>query len=118
MYCKNCGKKIANDSTFCQYCGTKMAHNHTPCLDEQDLTTNTHESKHDKSIYGDNRSLIHTTTKNEKFDWTIVAVIILAIIGVFCGILFWDWIRENYPIAFIVLFGIPFIGHVIKDMLD
>lgn len=22
MYCKNCGKEIADDSKFCQYCGT------------------------------------------------------------------------------------------------
>lgn len=22
MYCKNCGKQIADDSKFCKYCGT------------------------------------------------------------------------------------------------
>ncbi len=24
MYCKHCGKQIADDSTFCQYCGGKQ----------------------------------------------------------------------------------------------
>lgn len=24
MYCKDCGKEIANDSKFCQHCGTKQ----------------------------------------------------------------------------------------------
>ena len=24
MYCKHCGKQIADDSTFCQYCGGKV----------------------------------------------------------------------------------------------
>lgn len=24
MYCKECGKQIANDSKFCPYCGTKL----------------------------------------------------------------------------------------------
>lgn len=24
MYCKHCGKQIADDSSFCQYCGEKV----------------------------------------------------------------------------------------------
>lgn len=24
MYCKHCGKQIADDSAFCQYCGGKV----------------------------------------------------------------------------------------------
>ena len=24
MYCKYCGKEIANDSVFCQFCGKKL----------------------------------------------------------------------------------------------
>ena len=24
MFCKNCGKEIANDAAFCPYCGTKI----------------------------------------------------------------------------------------------
>ncbi|MFW5573382.1 MAG: zinc-ribbon domain-containing protein [Prevotella sp.] len=27
MYCKHCGKQIADDSTFCQYCGGKVDYN-------------------------------------------------------------------------------------------
>lgn len=36
MYCKHCGKQIADDSSFCQYCGGKLdnstaGHKDTPC---------------------------------------------------------------------------------------
>ena len=27
MYCKHCGKEIADDSTFCQHCGKQIAEN-------------------------------------------------------------------------------------------
>lgn len=29
MKCNNCGREIANDSTFCEYCGIKIAHKET-----------------------------------------------------------------------------------------
>lgn len=29
MYCKECGKKIDDDSKFCQYCGTRLGGNDT-----------------------------------------------------------------------------------------
>lgn len=27
MYCKGCGKEVADDSKYCQYCGIKLTNN-------------------------------------------------------------------------------------------
>jgi len=37
MYCKHCGKQIADDSSFCQYCGGKVD---AQILDNQQASTN------------------------------------------------------------------------------
>ena len=40
MYCKKCGKKIADDSVFCQYCGTAQdAINKDTSVNEATITT-------------------------------------------------------------------------------
>lgn len=36
MYCKYCGKQIADDSTSCQYCGGKVD---VPVVEPQEATT-------------------------------------------------------------------------------
>lgn len=43
MYCKYCGKQIADDSTFCQYCGGKLLTQQTDditTVEEQSLESN------------------------------------------------------------------------------
>lgn len=39
MYCKHCGKQIADDSTFCQYCGGKLDNSTTGLKDSFDKET-------------------------------------------------------------------------------
>ena len=39
MYCKNCGKQIADDSKFCKYCGT---------LVDDSMTTNDNSNEFGK----------------------------------------------------------------------
>ena len=40
MFCKKCGKKIADDSVFCQYCGTAQdVMNKDTSVDEPTITT-------------------------------------------------------------------------------
>lgn len=46
MYCKHCGKQIADDSKFCQYCGGKQDDASTPTNQE----TKPEESKEEKVV--------------------------------------------------------------------
>lgn len=39
MFCKHCGKQIADDSTFCQYCGGKQTVNDSSTREELVKTT-------------------------------------------------------------------------------
>ena len=52
MYCKKCGKQIADNSKFCKYCGT--------LVDESLETDSTNDS-----IQTDTRSEIIVSTKEE-----------------------------------------------------
>lgn len=40
MYCKHCGKQIADDSSFCQYCGGKVMDESLSQESNTDLPTN------------------------------------------------------------------------------
>lgn len=35
MFCKHCGKQIADDSTFCQYCGGRQNSNIEQIAEQQ-----------------------------------------------------------------------------------
>jgi flagellar basal body-associated protein FliL len=39
MFCKNCGKEIADDSAFCSKCGTKLSNNNPVINDSDDHST-------------------------------------------------------------------------------
>lgn len=48
MYCKHCGKQIADDSTFCQYCGGKVM-NGSPTQDSSIILPVKGDNKSEKS---------------------------------------------------------------------
>lgn len=58
MYCKECGKQLADDSKFCRYCGTKQDHENWPVVesiisdDPKDINVNISFGKRVKSDTG------------------------------------------------------------------
>lgn len=53
MFCKHCGKQIANDSSFCQYCGGKL-----------DVVSNEQEEQHEEiSTSNGNKEVIKTVAE-------------------------------------------------------
>ena len=79
MYCKQCGKQIADDSVFCQYCG-------------QELDSSSHISKMKKSI-NDEKSLkrdrvieipIIRINFSEKTKWVILSYSIWLVFHLYC----------------------------------
>ncbi len=58
MYCKKCGKSIADDSRFCRYCGTKVDGADTP------LSDNINTKIHDDSTQVKTATVISTQKAN------------------------------------------------------
>ena len=54
MYCKHCGKQIADDSKFCQYCGGK----------QEETTTNSKENSNQEKSKGEKIVEIPTIKTN------------------------------------------------------
>ena len=68
MYCKHCGREIADDSKFCRYCGTDLTETESivEISNVNDIETSTDEVS--ESIISDNTDIIDesNTTNNEK----------------------------------------------------
>lgn len=82
MYCKYCGKEIADGSTFCKYCGKQLKNVQVNC-NSQSQDNNGDTANLNKQNFAEE----HTETREEKTEKRIVPIIITTIIVVIIVVL-------------------------------
>ena len=91
MYCKYCGKEIANDSKFCRYCGAELKEREFIVSDSTDIISNSVTCEEATSI--DERSKIDSLKQEDKqtdsYNESYHDNKIMKSLGILSGILLW-----------------------------
>ena len=82
MYCKHCGKEIADDSSFCKYCGKQLVDKKKIIVEFTKLKSIENSQTYLKRL-GNKYSLFYKILKEKDDVWAIVLVGIVAIVWIF-----------------------------------
>ena len=102
MYCKYCGKEIANDSKFCCHCGMQV--NELAKSSDIQLNTEKDQLSHAVSIE-DKKTIKIDVVKNETIKESTIANEVIANLKMIC-----------YALTTIVLFMIGFYAYHAQDI--
>lgn len=97
MYCKHCGKEIADDSKFCRYCGTDLSEHDSIVSESTDNDVDASSDNVSNFISSDGTSSIEECNKtdssqqedNEPKNESYHDNMIMNVLGVISGILLW-----------------------------
>lgn len=102
MYCKYCGKEIANDSKFCCHCGMQV----NELAKSSDIQLNTEEEQLSPAVsIEDKKTIKIDVVKNETIKESTIANEVIANIKMIC-----------YALTTIVLFMIGFYAYHAQDI--